>query len=141
MDTLQTIIKPGRDKKPYRLRCRFKIEPYPRRERLDREKVTVAERFVEDMRKQGWVYNHSGFKMTGPYPAIDPITIHVPKTLSAREMLAGVSQGQRFLAPEGTVARLMPTLTESEVWEYEVAAVFIRDAIMTELPDLHEERG
>ena len=105
------------------------------------EKVTVAERFVEDMRKQGWVYNNSGFKMTGPYPAIDPISIRVPRTPSAREMLAGVSQGQRFLAPGGTVAGLMPTLIESEVWEFEIAAVFIRETIMEEQPGLHEERG
>ena len=141
MNTVQTIIKPSRDKKPYRLRCRFKIEPYPRRERLDREKVVVAERFVEDMRKQGWAYSNSGFKMTGPYPAIDPITIHAPRTPSAREMLAGVSQGQRFLDPGGAPASLMPTLFESEVWEYEVAAVFIREEMMIERPDLHEERG
>ena len=133
----QIFIKPSRDKKPYRLRCRFKVDPgtVPQ----ESEKVRVAERFVVDMKNQGWVYDDRfGFEMTGPYPVITPITIHAPRQPTAKQMLNEVSQGNRFLAPEGTVATLMPTLAESESWEYELKGVFIREEILTEYPDPHE---
>ena len=100
----------------------------------------MAELFVRDMAKQGWVYdNRWGFRMTGPYPTIEPVTIHVPRRLSAREMLPYVAQGVRFLDQGGTVAGLMPRLGTSESWEYELAGVFVRDTVLVELPDLHEE--
>lgn len=140
MKSVQTLIQPSRDKKPYRLRCRFKIERFPRLERLDREKVNVAERFVRDMKAQGWVYdNRFGFRMTGPYPVIEPVTIHIPRTPSARGMMPYVAQGARFLDQGGTVAMAMPLVAESESWEYELAGVFVRDAVLVERPDLHEE--
>ena len=133
----QIFIKPSREKKPYRLKCRFKVDPgtIPQ----DSEKVRVAEMFVEDMRKSGWTYDDRfGFEMTGPYPVITPITIHAPRTLTARDMLDGVSQGDRFLEPEGTLAGLMPTLAESASWDYELKGVFIREELLTEYPDSHE---
>lgn len=141
METIQTIIKPTRDKKPYRLRCRFKIEPHPSMERVDREKVRVAEMFVADMHKQGWEYDtRSGFKMEGPFPFVPPITIHMPRVLTAKDMLSGVANGNRFLEDSGTPASMMPTLGASEWWEYELAGVFIRTEIMVEYADLHEEK-
>ena len=133
----QIFIRPGREKKPYRLKCRFKVDPgtIPQ----DTEKVRIAERFVEDMRKQNWIHQDgSEWSMTGPYPEISPVTIHAPRQLTAKQMLNEVSQGNRFLAPEGTVASLMPTLAESASWEYELKGVFIRDEILTEYPDPHE---
>ena len=140
MNTPSVLIKPSLDKKPYRLRARFKIEPHPWPERLDREKVRVAERFVRDMAAQGWTYDtRFGFRMTGPYPSIKPVTIHQPRTPSAREMMPHVAQGARFLEQGGTIAGLMPILGESEYWEYELAGVFVRDTLLVEQPDLHEE--
>ena len=140
METVQVLIKPSLDKKPYRLRCRFKIERLPRLERLDREKVRLAEQFVRDMAAQGWVYdNRFGFRMTGPYPMIVPVTIHIPPRLSASQMLPYVAQGARFLDEGGTRAMTMPRLETSEYWEYELAGVFVRDAVLIEQPDLHEE--
>ena len=134
----QIFIKSSRDKEPYRLKCRFKVDPgtKPR----DSEKVRVAEMFVVDMKKQGWIHdNRFQFEMTGPYPVISPITIHTTPTLKAKDMLNGVSQGDRFLAPEGTVAGPMPTLVESAAWDYELKGVFVREELLTETPDLHEE--
>ena len=142
MNNPQITIKPGRDKKAYRLRCRFKTDPYIPTALLDREKVRVGEMFVEDMRKQGWVYDtRYGFKLTGPYPTITPITVHVPRQPTAREMLSGVSQGDRFLDPGGNLAITMPQVASRESWDYEIASIFIRDELMVEVPDLHEERG
>lgn len=136
----QIAVKPTLDNRPYRLRCRFKIEPYPRLDRLDKEKVRVAERFVRDMKLQGWEYdNRHGFKMSGPFPMIEPTTIRVPLSLSAREMLPRLVQGERFLDLGVDTAKPMPQLNSSEWWEYELAGVFIRLAILTERPDAHEE--
>ena len=103
---------------------------------LNRDKVRVAERFVKDMAAQGWVHDpRFGFRLTGPFPAIVPVTIHVPRTPSAREMLPYVAQGARFLDAGGTIAGMMPKITESEWWEYELAGVFVRDEILVEKPD------
>ena len=140
MKPVQTLIRPSLDKRGYRLRCRFKIDAYPWPSVLGREKVRMAERFVRDMAKQGWVYDDRfGFHMTGPYPRIEPVTIHIGRRPSAREMLPYVVNGARFLDEGGTAAGTMPKLIESEYWEFELSAIFIRAAILVETAELHEE--
>ena len=140
MTTLQIIAKPSRDRKAYRLKARFKVEPYPKAERLKREKVRVAEMFVADMNKQGWTYVPKyGFAMKGPFSFVAPTTLHTPRALSARDMLPGVMNGQRFRNNGGSVASLVPALSKTEWWEFELSGVFSRPQIMTEYPDPHEE--
>lgn len=137
---VSTIIRPSRDKKGYRLRCRFRIEPFPSQRRLDLEKVRVAEWFVRDMHKEGWENdNRFGFTMKGPFPMVEPVTIHVPRTPTAREMLPLVLQGARLLDPGGNAASVALTLASSDSWEYEIAGVFVRTQILTERPDAGEE--
>lgn len=134
------LLRPTRDRKAYRLRCRFKIEPFPPPYRLDREKVKVAEQFVREMHKQGWEYVESfGFKMAGPFPMVVPTTIRPNRMPTAREMLPWVARGERFLDDGETGVSTVPALRESEWWEYELAGVFVRDQIMTEVADRHEE--
>lgn len=135
----QFLIKPSLDRKGYRLKCRFKIEPYTLSARIDLEKVRVAERFVEDMHKQGWEYENKGFTLSGPFPFVAPMTLRIPKTPTAREMASGVANGARFLDDGGTTAPMMPKLEMSEYWEYELAGVFSRPELLTEIPDPHEE--
>ena len=134
------LIRPTLDKQPYRLRCRFKIEPRPSRERIDREKVRVAEMFIADMKKQGWVYDtRFGFEITGPFVPLVPQTIRIPRTPTAREMAYAVSQGARFLDDGRTPGVMLSSgLGASEWWEYEISTVFIRTQILTEQPDAHE---
>ena len=140
MKDVQVLLRPSLDKRAYRLKCRFKIDPYPRRDTLDLEKVRVAERFARDMHTQGWVYDDRwGFKMNGPFPQITPVTIHVVRQPSAKEMWPYVMQGARFLDLGGTKAGPMPTVAGSEYWEYELVGVFVRDTVLVERPDLHEE--
>lgn len=136
-----TLMLPKtRDNKPYRLRCRFGIEPWPFPGRLAAEKVRWAEVFVDDMHLQGWEFiSRYGVRMLGPFPKITPVTIRPRRTPSAREMLDGIMRGERFLDKGDNVVRLVPPLAESEWWEYELAAVFYRPQIMVEVPDLHEE--
>ncbi len=140
MTTLQIIAKPSLDRKAYRLKCRFKVEPYPKRERLKREKVRVAEMFVADMDKQGWKYiPQHGFTMKGPFSFVAPTTLHTPRALSAREMLPMVMNGGRFRDNGGSVAKPVLALSMTEYWEFELTGVFSRPQIMTEYPDLNEE--
>jgi hypothetical protein len=134
------IIPPTREKKGYRLKCRFKTDPYPSMSRLDREKVTIAERFVRDMHNQGW--EHDGrwpFKMTGPFPMVTPVTVRPRRAPTAQEMLPYVLNGARFLDKGENSASIVPILSLSEYWEYEIAGVFVRTQIITEYPDPHEE--
>lgn len=138
---MTTIVLPKTlAKKPYRLRCRFRIEPSPPRFRLDREKVRVAERFVADMHKQGWEHDgRFGFEMRGPLPMVVPVTIRPRRVPTAREMAFAVARGERFRDMGQDTATLVPSILASEWWEYEIAGVFVRTQIMTELPDRHEE--
>lgn len=134
------ILNPAREAKPYRLRCRFKTDPHPGRDRLEREKVRVAEMFVRDMHKQGWENDtRYGFTMKGPFPMVTPITLHPRRMLTAREMAPMVARGARFLDNADSGVRELPSLALSEYWEYEIAGVFVRPQIMTEYPDPHEE--
>src|SRR3990167_7299204 len=141
MNTPTLLLRPALDKKAYRLKARFKIEPYPRTERLEREKVRIAEVFVQEKKKQGWDYvPRYGFTMKGPFPYVAPMTIHRPPVLSARAMATNVAQGARYLDMGGSMASEMPVLNATEWWEFELRGVFARTQIMTEVPDLHEEK-
>lgn len=139
---MTTIIIPRtRDKKGYRLRCRFKTDAYPSQARLDREKVTIAEKFVADMHKQGW--EHDGrypFKMAGPYPVLTITTVRPRRSPTAKEMMPYVMNGARFLDNGENTALEVPKLAMSEYWEYEIAGVFVRTEIITECADRHEEQ-
>lgn len=147
------LLRPTLEKKPYRLKCRFKIEPAPSpvadfaahgrwRARLEREKVTIAERFVTDMAKYDppWInLPDHGFKLRGPFPMIAPMEIKVPRIPTAREMEAAVRQGARFLDTGRDYAKPLPKLEFSEWWEFELSAFFVREEILVEYPDAHEE--
>lgn len=140
MESPQIIIKPGLERKPHYLAARFRIDPYPSRDLIEVEKVRLAERFVSDMHKQGWDYAGQGFKLTGPFPYVEPMTIHIPKTLTARQMAPMVAQGAKYRDDGGSIAPMMPVLSESECWEFQISAIFSRADLLTETPDLHEER-
>ena len=140
MTTLQIIAKPSLEKRAYRLRCRFRIEAYPQPSRLELAKVRMAERFVNDMHDQGWEYmERSGFKMAGPFPMVEPVVIHRPRTLSAREMLAGVLAGKPFRNEGADYAKPVLGLDVQEYWEFELAGIFAHTQLLTEYPDTHEE--
>ena len=137
---VQLLTRPSLDKRSYRLRCRFKIEAYPQPSRLELAKVRMAERFVADMHKQGWEYvEQYGFKMKGPFPMVEPVMIHVPRPISAREMMAGVLAGKPFRDNGVDYAKPVLGIDMQEYWEYELAGTFARAQLLTEYPDPHEE--
>lgn len=134
------IVRPGLEKQGYRLKCRWKTDPHPTVRRFDREKVRIAEQFVLDMHKQGWEHdNRFPFKVKGPFPMVEPVTIHPRRTPTAKEMLPYVANGARFLDTGDGAAKPALTLGLSEYWEYEIAGVFVRTQILTEQPDPGEE--
>jgi len=143
----EVIIRPERGKKAYRLRCRFRVEAHPSERWLEKAKYRAAEEFVRDMAKQGWEYlSKHGFKMTGPYPAIE--TVRLPKAsqqpqwhIPSRDMLEAIQAGYRLNPPpdEGGYAKTVPLIDETDKWEYELAGVFLREKILSEVPDKHEE--
>lgn len=123
-------------KKAYRLKCRFVIEPRPSRECLTRGAIKALELFVVDMAKQGWRHvSGEAPRLRGPFSPTKTMTVRRTPPPSAREMLPSVAQGNRFRAGGETLAHLVTPLAESDRWEYEIAAVFARDAIRAELSD------
>ena len=135
------MIRPSRDRKPYRLKCRFRTDPFPSPSWLEVEKVRLAERFVKDMHAQGWEnLPRYGFKMRGPLtPMPEPLDIKVPPRLPAKEMMARVARGERFLDKGRDYAKAVPKLAMAEYWEFEISAIFARPEILVEVADPHEE--
>lgn len=139
---VELLLRPDLGKKPYRLKCRFTIEANHKPEFLERVKFQVAEAFVIDMKKQGWEYdpnrippNQRGFKLTGPYPAT-PVTGLPTKAeqfrFSAKRDMARVMAGDPMRLPPTSWAKSVPILGETDKWEYELSAVFIRETILVE---------
>ena len=124
-------------KKAYLLRSRFRVGALPRPRILEKAKYAAAEQFVRAMHTQGWEYvDRFGFAMTGPYPAVDAITVHRVRQPSSRQMLeGGLTQGNRFRSQGGTIAPNVLPLAENEKWEYELVGVFVHNVIVAEIPD------
>ena len=137
------LLRSDLGKKPYRLRCRFSVDAFPRASWLEKAKHAAAEAFVQDMAKQGFEYlDQHGVTMTGPFSAT-PIT-GLPSRrergrFNARQALPAVLAGNPLRPPERSYAVSVPLLDESEKWEYELAAVFIHKTLFVETPDKHEE--
>lgn len=140
------ILRPDLGRKAYRLRCRFRVEAFPHAGWLEGAKYAAAEMFVKDMAKQGYEYlDEHGFKMTGPFPCLDVITLpkrsemakwHTP----SREMLPGLMAGKKYRTSASPFVMTAPNLAETDEWEYELAGVFVHKTILMETPSEDEQR-
>lgn len=134
------LFRPDLGKKGYRMKCRFKIEPHPTRDRLKQGALAAWDLFVTDMAKQGWEYLSSEApRFRGPFAPTAPMNVHRLRVPTSQQMMAEVAQGARFLAGKETIAQSVLALTETEYWEYELALVFVRPVILMDVPDRHEE--
>jgi hypothetical protein len=143
----ELLLRPDLGKRGYRLRCRFSVGAFLDEWSLEKAKRVAAEAFVTDMAKQGWCYlDRYGFKMTGPYPAIEVVQLpkrsqqerwHLPSADIMPAVMAGARIGR--IAQDGGYARSVAPLTETDRWEFELAGVFVHQTILTEYPDKHEE--
>ena len=142
---------PDLGKKAYRLKCRFQVPAGSGRAYLERAKYAAAEQFVADMAKRGYEHigeSHRlpvaerGWRMKFKGAHIEVMTsLPKPKRLpSAREMQAAVMQGARFLADDRPTTMTVPHFTQCEYHDYELSTIFLRDTILFEVPDLHEEK-
>lgn len=146
---VEALIRPTRDRKAYQLKCRFVTPAFPKTEWVEEMRVKMAEQFVDDMAKQGWVYvEKHGFTFTGPYPATEVLVLPKPGDVDrwhipSADLLPAIKAGfnpQRS-ATDGGYAMAVPTLQETENWEFELTGVFHREQILTEIPDPHEEEA
>lgn len=145
---VELLLRPDLGKKAYRLKCRFVIGAFPSERTLELAKYHAADLFVRDMAKQGWQYlDEHGFKMTGPFPAVEVISLpsrsqqqrwHTPSS----ELFAAIQAGYRpdRLVRNGSHAKSVPLITETDDWEFELAGVFVHETLLAEVPDEHEER-
>ena len=139
----EVLLRPDLGKRPYRLKCRFITNSFPSERMLEKAKYEAAGLFVRDMAKQGWQHvDGYGFKMSGPFPATE--TIILPKRSDQERWhtpSAEILDTQGFRRrPQQQYATTVPQLTETDSWEFELAAVFIHDTLLTEVPDEHEEQ-
>lgn len=91
---------------PRVLRCRFVIEANPTPARLAQCRYEAANRFVDDMAKQGWTLRGTIIGNAEPCPPSP--------------------------SPDGRVRKLAP-LHEQESWEYEISGLFMRPLLPTEI--------
>ena len=149
MSLPEVLIKPDLGKKAYRLKCRFTLPAYPMPDWIEKAKWKAAEMFVADMAKQGWEYdpnrlslNVRGFRITGPYSKtpimVLPTSIERQRLVAHRDLFR-VRAGDRMRDKGSDYAKVLPMIEESDQWEYEISAVFIRNVILVETPDTHEE--
>lgn len=135
---VEVLLRPDLGKRPYRLKCRFITNAFPTERMLEKAKHEAAGLFVRDMAKQGWQHlGGHGFKMSGPFPATEIVTLpkrseqerwHTPSA----QMLA--SQSFQRKPQASSYARIVPLITETDSWEFELAAVFVHDTLLTEIP-------
>lgn len=134
-----TIIVPKEaGLKPYRLHARFSIKSYPPPAALDEAVKTCAEKFIEDMAKQGWEYldQHGVFLDPEPKPHFD--IYDAPKRSQQEEWHVNARQVQdprsvQRLKTVGTPGVLsLPSVAHSDVWDFDISAVFLHKALITE---------
>lgn len=139
---MELLLPKEKSKRAMRIKCRFQIDAGHSERMLEKMKYKVAEAFVEDVEKQGWKYDPNklppterGFRMTGPYPAT--IVRGAPSKaerfhFNAERDTAAVRAGERFLPKAMNYVSMVPDITETDRWEYELSAVFIHDEILVE---------
>lgn len=138
----ELLLKPDLGKKGYRLRCLFTTGPNPSKDYWDKARVTAAERFIQDMKRQGWEFvSRYGFQVTGPKAYIEVGEAPpAPKRFSAKEMLHQAMRGEPIRDTYRSPIQSVPALTLADVWEWELAGVFQRDTLLMEYPSPTEEK-
>ena len=141
---------PDLGKRPYRLKCRFQVPAGSGPRFLEKAKYAAAEQFIADMKVKGWDYigesarlpaSERGFRMTFKGAHIEVRGLSKPRRLpDAREMQGAVMQGARFLPDARSDVVNVPHYTETEYVDFQLEGIFLHDTILTEVPDINEER-
>lgn len=140
MEAPAIILPKVRENTPYWFKCEVVTDAYLPKDRLIAKLADVAERFVRDMHQQGYEYVvGSKWKVEGPIAPVKPVTIRVPRQLTARQMEPYVRNGARFLDRGSDSVALVRSLREYDRWVFFLKGMFYRPQILTEYPDAHEE--
>lgn len=140
---------PDPGKRAERRHCRFSIGAYPTHRQLEKAKYRAAEQFITDMAKRGYEYigesgrlppAERGFKMAFKGAHIETMNLDRPRRPpSSRQMLPQVMQGARFRSEREPAVFTVPHFSETETWDYDLSAVFVRDNFLMDIPHPHEE--
>ena len=148
MNQTTLLLRPDLGNRPYRLWCSVRVPAKPKgsyqramwERDLQRGMRKAVEWFIEDQKKDGFLYQSKyPLQVKGPFPPVDPITIHVVREPTSREMLPRLLQGWRPSASPPMPSLTAGTLEESEDWEFRVGLVFAHKTILLERPDEGEE--
>lgn len=133
---------PDLGKKAYRLK--FCVTGHARMtaEQLRRGLNACLDDMERQLKAQGFRFaGEDTIQFVRKQPHIEPMTIRPQRPPSSREMEYAVRQGAKFRAPlHDTLAQNVPLLMESDAWDYLFSALFVHETILTDKPDLHEER-
>lgn len=129
-------------KHPYRLHCRFRVGADASKRDVEQAANIAADTFIADMAVQGWQHlSQYGFRLTFKGSSVVPMNLGRPKRPpSSREMLPQVMQGATFRSTgEPAVMNVLPP-SMVEFVDFDLSGVFLHNTILSEIPDLHEER-
>lgn len=137
------LLRPDLGKKAYKMRSRFRIEAEHTREQLNRARNVALNDFIVAMGKRDWQYVSKYLpRITGPYSYIQPSEQAKPQRISAKQMLPGVLQGNKYRESPDTLGVFSPDPVDATEWvEYEISAFFVHPTLVLEIPYSHEERG
>lgn len=130
------LVRPDLGKRAYRLKCRFTLPANPKPSWVEKAKYATAQWFIQDMAKEGWEYvGKFSFTLKGPFPHID-VALSLPKRSKQEQWHFNARQPRLTRVGKGIpgVANV-PLLDGGADWDYELSAVFIRPAIVIEMPD------
>lgn len=116
------ILRPNRERKVYRLKCSFDLDPHPSERRLRLMTLEVGYRFLRDMEKQGWQYMGRGLEMSGPRPMSE---MKYARSRSVQDV--GKPSEFVFDLPQ------LDALEESPIWRYYLTGLFLRKEIPIEI--------
>ena len=132
----QIILRPGLEKKAYRLRCRFSIPAFPTERWLEKAVLATGKVFIADLAKRGWVYlDKHGIKLSGPFPALTTVRLPPKSQQEPWQYSARQGPGKHRVSGAAFGVSTVPGLDAIGDWEYELAAVFVHKELWAEVPD------
>ena len=133
--------RPDPGKRAYRLKFAVLGDPYLTVEALRRGLSGAIDEVERQLRQRGFVFaGEDTIEFVRKQPYIEPMTIRPYRAPTSRQMAAGVAKGNRYRAPEETLALPYPTFEAARSWEYIFSALFVHDVLMADIPAPHEER-
>lgn len=132
---------PDQGKRAYRLRFAVITDPFPSREEVKRGLRRSFDALAQGMALHGFRFaGEETVRFEEKRPHMETVEVHVHRPPTSRQMLPGVMQGNRFRATDEPAVMAVPLLESADAWEFIFSGVFVRDAIIADIPAPHEEK-